>query len=80
MSTTSSNSLFCIFGSVVSDLLLNFSLTEHDLEPLRIYYFGNDKFSWYLLVSYLLLSLDHPNDVIPIEFVPLCISILSFSL
>ena len=80
MSTAPFNSLFGVFGSVVFVFFLKSSLTEHDIEPLRIYYYGNDIYSWYLLVSYLLLSLDHPNDVLSIEFVPLCIYILPFSL
>ena len=41
------------------------------MEPLRVAFFGSDTFTWRLLVSFLLLSLDHPTDVLPLEVLPL---------
>ena len=53
-------------------LNLCFRLAENDLAPLRIFYYGNDRFTWYMMVSYLLLCQDHPNDNLQVEFVALC--------
>ena len=41
------------------------------MEPLRVAFVGSDTFTWRLLVSFLLLSLDRPTDVLPLEFLPL---------
>lgn len=63
--------LLCVHGPVGSARHVDCRLTEHDMEPLRVAFFGSDTFTWRLLVSFLLLSLDRPTDVLPLEFLPL---------
>ena len=55
-------------------------MAENDIAPLRILYYGNDIFTWYIVVSYLLLCLDNPNDSLQVEFMALCMYLIKILL
>ena len=46
-------------------------LSETDLEGFRVFYFGNDDFTWYLLTAYLSLAAERPTETFNIQFIPL---------
>lgn len=52
-------------------MMLKSRLSETDLEGFRVFYFGNDDFTWYLLTAYLSLTTEHPTETFNLQFIPL---------
>ena len=52
---------------------------EHDLEPLRFFFLGNDSYAWRLLVTYLMMVDENPNEPFNMQFLPLCFLLIVLS-